>query len=147
MNGREGSPSVDKGKRKSGWGSIGLYLDKRKTSEQHGERSNLQLRGFLWTGAGCPVGAPGEEGRQPQARCLGRGRSPQKKVIPSLECCGTGESQQGPQIWRHGEALPQYQGAQSGSLNPSQALGHGSQWNETNCLVCACGTVRTAFTE
>ena len=31
----------DKGKRKSGWGSIGLYLDKRKASDQDGEGSYL----------------------------------------------------------------------------------------------------------
>ena len=31
----------DKEKRKSSWGSIGLYLDKRKTSDWDGERASF----------------------------------------------------------------------------------------------------------
>ena len=41
-NGGEGTPSQsDKGKRKRGWGNVGLYLDKRKTTDWDRETSNL----------------------------------------------------------------------------------------------------------
>ena len=40
-DGRDSLLQRDKGKRKRGWGSVGLYLDKRKTTDQDGERSDL----------------------------------------------------------------------------------------------------------
>ena len=41
MDGRDPLQQRDKGKRKRGWGSVGLYLDKRKTMDWDKERSNL----------------------------------------------------------------------------------------------------------
>ena len=39
--GRDPLLQKDKGKRKRGWGNVGLYLDKRKTTDWDGEISNL----------------------------------------------------------------------------------------------------------
>ena len=39
--GRDPLLQEDKGKRKRGWGSVGLYLDKRKTTDWDEEIPNL----------------------------------------------------------------------------------------------------------
>ena len=41
MEGRDPLLQRDKGKRTSGWGNIGLYLDKRKTLDWDREGSHL----------------------------------------------------------------------------------------------------------
>ena len=84
------------------------------------------MKGFLQTRAGCLDHASGEE--PPLAWWQGQGHSPPKeKVIPSLECCGTGQSlpapaSQGPHIGWHGSHSPSTC-ARRENLNPSQAPG------------------------
>ena len=58
MNGLEGYNSVETKGRKREAGEA--YLNRRKTLD--GERSNLQLWGFLQTGVSCPDPAPGKDG-------------------------------------------------------------------------------------
>ena len=152
MSGAVGSPSAegrdpllqrDKGKRKRGWGSIGLYLDKRK-NHGLGQRKIQSLTEGLSQDWGQLPGSCTWGGEElVWARWLGQGHSlQQEKVIPSLECCGTGQSlpaftSQRPHIGWCRVALLQYRGVQSESLNPSQVPGHGNKQSETNHLVCA----------
>ena len=65
----------DKGKRKNGWGSVGLYLDKRETSDWDSEGSHLYLWGFHRTGAGSLFTRLGRRGAGRFG--VGQGRSPQ----------------------------------------------------------------------
>ena len=98
--------------------------------------------------ASCPVHAPGEEESQPQALWLGQGHSLQEKAIPSLECCRTGQSLFKDNILGGTElGFPSTWDTPGRSLNPSQAPGHRSYQEETDCIICTCGTVRTDPTQ
>ena len=148
----EGSPSAERqreekerlGKHRTVSGQEKNHGPGRRKIQSLNEGLSLRL------GPGCPDGAPGKEGSQPLAWWLGQGCSPQlEKVIPSLVCCGIGQSLPTSTSWglyigRCAAALPQYRGAQSRSLNRNQEPGHGSRQSGTNCLICACGTVRMA---